>query len=107
MMKSNQSKGLDTCFSEAMYDGAASKEEGIQRHIDEGVLLVSSPVLLDTDFVFVKGDAGKGLFGGQKAVFHYYIGSIGLNEFQPGATFKMWGLLVTGINNIYRNQGFL
>lgn len=73
-----------------------------------GYIVLASKLMLQTRFVFVKCDAGKGFFGGQKAVYNSYLASApSYDQYTAGATFKHWVVGLTSINNIYRELGYL
>jgi hypothetical protein len=72
----------------------------------EGFILFSSRVQLTSVFLFAKCNAGKGLFGGQKAVYVSYIRNLDQEAWQIGTTFKSWPIAVTSIGNVYRGNGF-
>lgn len=74
---------------------------------NEGIIFLHSPVLLETCFAFTKADAGRGFFGGQKAVFPTYVSDdLYLDSWTPGSTFKSWVIALTSIGNVYRGNGF-
>jgi len=73
----------------------------LQQAAESGYLLFSCP-FLETDFVFFKLDAGRGLFGGQKSRFMSYVGTIDLDELMPGTTFGSFAAALASLNNIHR-----
>lgn len=99
-LANNQSKKLDTQLN-AMWEIFADD------FIKDGVIVISSPSQIERDFVFVKLNAGKGLFGGQKTLYGSYLGSVHEDKFLPSTTFKFLGVALTSINNIYRSIGLL
>ncbi|WP_319237474.1 hypothetical protein [uncultured Propionivibrio sp.] len=102
LVAANQRSGLDTRASGTMGD-----ERTVIEMLQDGVMILWCREMLGIDVVFVKLDGGKGFFGGQKSLFATYIGSEVHDDFSPGPTFKMWGMALTSINNIYRGHGFL
>lgn len=101
-VKANQRNGLDTNFHQIAHD-----LETIREGMSMGFMLLSSPVMLETDIMFAKLDGGRGFFGGQKSVYATYISPANRDDFSPGPTFKMWAMALTSINNVYRGEGFL
>jgi hypothetical protein len=73
----------------------------LQEAARNGYILLTCP-LLDTDFAFLKLDAGRGLFGGQKSRVMSYVGTIDLDELMPGTTFANFAFALSSINNIHR-----
>ncbi|MGY0505418.1 hypothetical protein [Luteimonas sp. e5] len=74
----------------------------LQQACENGCIVLTCP-FLETDFVFLKLDAGRGLFGGQKYRVMSYVGTVDLDELMPGSTFKSFAIALTAINNIHRN----
>ena len=70
----------------------------------DGAIFFCSPHILSCAFLFVKCNAGKGLFGRQHAVFASFIGDPRSDEWVAGTAFKSWGLAVTSTGNIFRHQ---
>lgn len=95
----NRKKGLNTCFHPQM-------RGDIPEWLSEGFVGVCL-MELNRSILYVKQDAGKGLFGRQKTVYASYVGSISENSLLPGVTFKNWLIAITGMNNIYRLEGLL
>ncbi|MBI1371923.1 MAG: hypothetical protein GC159_04070 [Phycisphaera sp.] len=98
-LKTAAKNGLDICLHPMMAE--AGKEA-----FDDGVLVLSS-VDLDADFVFVKIDGGRGLFGRQKSNVLSYVGHVSSDELMPGTSFRGLAIALTSINNIYREVGLL
>lgn len=96
-LEGNHRKGLDTALSALCNEDTAK----------DGILIISSPDQLGTDILLVKLNAGKGLFGGQKATYGFYLGMVRYDFYQPGATYKSFPVALTSINNIYRATGQL
>ena len=72
----------------------------------DGVILLSSNAL-HSDFLFIKVDAGRSIFGRQKANYYSYLGDNNLGKFSPGPSFRSFAIAITSINNIYRAMGML
>lgn len=70
----------------------------------DGILAISSEAL-QLDLLFAKVDAGRGLFGGQKAAYVSYVNSPGEDEWTIGTTYKSWSVAITSIGNVYRHEG--
>lgn len=68
----------------------------------DGLCFLHSPNQLGIRFLFAKCNAGRGLLGGQKAVFNSYIQDSDEEAWTIGATFKVWGIAATSIGNLYR-----
>jgi hypothetical protein len=99
-----RSKGTDLVIGHPKFIESAEAFLGATQ---EGLMLLHSPHQLESAFLFVKLDAGRGLLGGQKAVFASYIASdLDADAWAPGAVFKMWAMAVTSIGNLYRHEGF-
>ncbi len=103
-VKVRRGKGSDLSIGHKKFgEGGA----GVMKAAQEGLLFFHSPMLLKSAFLFVKLDAGRGLLGGQKAVFGSYIATdLEADEWEVGTVFKMWGIAVTSIGNIYRAYGY-
>ena len=97
-IKTNDKHGLTVRLHDAF---AGQSLDTLRR----GILLLTSPVL-DSDFLFLKIDDGRGLFGGQKHRYMSAIGSYNQDALIPGATFKNLLFALTSINNIFRSEGF-
>jgi hypothetical protein len=74
--------------------------------LSKGYLVLTAPQL-QVRFLYVKVYGGKGMFWGKK--IHYAVYQQDYNEkiWTPLGNFKIWGLAVTGINNIFRSEGLL
>ena len=70
-----------------------------------GLCILHSPDQLRMKFLYVKCNAGKGLFGGQKSVFNSYIQDLDEEDkWTVGAVFKVWGFAATSTGNLYRGM---
>lgn len=96
-LEANHRKGLDTVLNTLCDEDT----------VKDGILIISSPEQIGRDIVLVKLNAGKGLFGGQKAAYGFYLGMVEYDSYQPGATYKHFAVAITSINNIYRAIGLL
>lgn len=76
----------------------------VKEAFDDGFIAFKAADL-DTDFVFVKQNAGRGLFGGQKSRVMTYVGSITENELMPSTLFKNVAMAMASVNAVYRSQG--
>ena len=98
-IKKNRAKGLMT----GMHPFMGGEP---QAYIDDGILGVCLEDA-DADILYVKLEAGTGLFGGQKSNYSFFVGSIHEEALMPGGTHKSWALAITAMNNIYRSIGLL
>jgi len=57
--------------------------------------------------LYVKVYGGKGMLWGKKIHYAVYQQDFDEKTWTPLGTFKIWGLAVTGINNIFRSEGLL
>jgi hypothetical protein len=69
---------------------------------ENGLCFLHSAKQLETRFLFVKCNAGRGLLGGQKAIFNSYIQDLREEKWAVGAAFKVWGFAATSVGNLYR-----
>jgi hypothetical protein len=60
---------------------------------------------LDTKFIYIKINAGTGIFGGQKSSVLWFIGAFEDDEILPGPAFNSILRGVTAIGNLYRAKG--
>jgi len=103
VLQQGQAKGRDYYCGAAGIPFSASDIEEARR---DGLVFISSPVQLEQDFLFVKCDGGRSIFGNQKAVFKSYVGSPGHDEWMVGTTFTRWLMALTSIGNVYRGCGY-
>ena len=85
-----------------LIEGASDLSEMLH----EGILMPQSRDL-QTDFVFVNIDAGRGFFGGQKTQVLTFTSDIYRNQYLPGPVLRSLLHALVGINNIYRAAGLL
>lgn len=83
-----------------------ASEDSLTRLFDEGVMILSSPEMLETAFLFVKVDAGRNFLGWQRSVFSCYLGALDADAWSEGPTFKRWREAVTSLTDLYRSSGF-
>jgi hypothetical protein len=62
---------------------------------------------MDRDFLFLKVDAGRGFFGGQKSRIQVFLGSPHEDLWTPASPFGFLTLALTPVNNVYRYEGLL
>ena len=74
--------------------------------LQEGILTPRS-YDLQTDFIFVNVDAGRGFFGGQKTKVLTFTSDIDRNQYFPGPVLSSLLRALVGINNLYRAAGLL
>ena len=74
--------------------------------LSKGYLVLTAPQL-QVRFLYVKVYGGKGMFWGKKIHYAVYQQDYDEKIWTPLGNFKIWGLAVTGINNIFRSEGLL
>lgn len=84
----------------------ASNEKDMKEMFADGAMLLKSECL-ERCFLFLKIDAGRGLFGGQKTHVLSFLGHIYKNELLAGPSFKSLAVAISSINNIFRGVGVL
>lgn len=103
-VKIRRTKGTDLSVGHPLF---TREKDDVIEAANEGVIFLHSPEQLAAGFLFLKLDAGRGLFGGQKAVFASYVGTdLRQDEWEAGTTFKSWLIATTSIGNIYRSEGY-
>lgn len=100
-IKSSWKKGRDVRLDPTLM---GTRGDEIFSIASDGFIVINSAAL-DLKLLFAKVDAGKGLFGGQKAAFISYLCSLSEMDWTIGTTFKSWPIAVTSIGNIYRGTG--
>ena len=78
----------------------------LEEMLQEGILTPRS-YDLQTDFIFVNVDAGRGFFGGQKTKVLTFTSDIDRNQYFPGPVLSSLLRALVGINNLYRAAGLL
>lgn len=103
-VNTRKNKGTDLSLGHPVFCPEFSQSVELAQN---GVLLFHSPYQLECAFLFIKANAGRGLFGRQKAVYPSYVGSdFNLDEWAVGTTFKSWIMATTSIGNVYRGYGY-
>lgn len=82
------------------------REDDLKEMFREGVIVLKS-LHLQRRFLFVKADAGRGFFGGQKTNVLSYLGDFVGGGYAPGPILRSLAVALTSINNAYRSSGFL
>ena len=100
-MARNKGRDLTTGSNDSVFEG--SDPRGL---MTEGILTLCSPTQLETDFLFLKCDAGRTLFRRQKAVYPSFVGTHRNNEWIVGPIFNSFMLAITSPGNAYRGNGF-
>ena len=85
---------------------AENKGQVLKKMMSEGYLTLVAPQM-GINLLYVKIYAGKGMFWGKKIQYAVYQQDFDEKTWTPLGTFKIWGLAVTGINNIFRSEGLL
>jgi hypothetical protein len=86
-------------------EGSPSDEQVTEIVLD-GLLPLQSRDL-ETDFLFVNVNAGRGIFGGQKTRIATFTSDIYRGEYFPGPVLGGIVRALVGINNLYRGAGLL
>ncbi|MEJ6402055.1 hypothetical protein [Yoonia sp. 2307UL14-13] len=101
MRKQNQ-RGLEVHFHPSF---ATAREQAVAG-MKEGFFVLSCPQI-QSDFIFVCENAGKGLFGRQKRSYRLFLGDIGKDNFSAVNSFRVFTIALTSINNVFRHEGWL
>jgi hypothetical protein len=72
----------------------------------DGYITLTAPQI-GIRILYVKVYGGKGMLWGKKIHYAVYQQDYDEKTWTPLGTFKIWGLAVTGINNIFRSEGLL
>jgi len=102
LIKKQHAKGLVVRFHPNF---TPSPQEALKK-MEDGIFVLTCPQI-QSDFVFVCENAGKGLFGGQKRFFKIFIGDFEKDDFSAATSFKSFGIAATSVNNIFRSEGLL
>jgi hypothetical protein len=78
----------------------------LEKMMSEGYLILVAPQI-GIRILYVKVYGGKGMLWGKKIHYAVYQQDYDEKTWTPLGTFKIWGLAVTGINNIFRSEGLL
>jgi hypothetical protein len=103
VLQAGRARGRDLTFGAP---GIATTGDAVLELAGQGIVVVTSQEQLESSFLFTKNDAGRGFFGGQKAVYTVYVNASNDDEWAVGSVFKMWTIAMTSIGNIYRHNGF-
>jgi len=74
-------------------------KDKVKEAFDNGYIVLSCPHY-EADFAFVKIDAGRSVFGGQKSRVNCYVAIF--NELMPGPNYKDLGAALSAINDIHK-----
>ena len=101
-LKKEQRHGLVVHYHPAM----GSTKEALTSKIQDGIIILTCPQI-ETDFLCIVEDNGRGLFGGQKRRFRVYLGDAALDDFAPGPSFRLLNLALSSLNNIFRDKSLI
>jgi hypothetical protein len=87
-------------------EGTVVEGQRLMEMMSDGYFILTAPQL-GIRILYVKVYGGKGLLWGKKIHYCVYQQDYDEKKWSPLGTFKIWGLAVTGINNIFRSQGLL
>lgn len=96
-IKLSRDKGYDISLDPSL----TGDTEAFQEALSQGFIILSSN-MLDTCFLFLNVNGGKGFFGGQKRKIVSFIGPPSDFVFTPGHIFDKFIIALTAINNVYR-----
>ncbi|MEI9426843.1 hypothetical protein [Mesorhizobium sp. Cs1299R1N3] len=103
VLKAGREKGRDLVMGAS---GIAANGQEFLELASKGIVVFTSRHQLNASFLFTKNDAGRSLFGNQKAVYTAYVNSFDDDEWAVGSVFKMWTMAMTSIGNVYRGNGY-
>ena len=106
-MKRLKKNGCDLLWTPDITD-SLNKDKGklLGKMMQQGYLTLTAPQI-GVRFLYLKVFAGKGMLWGKKIHFTVYQQDYDEKNWTPLGTFKIWGLAVTGVNNIFRSEGLL
>ena len=106
-MKRLKKNGCDLLWTPDITD-SLNKDKGklLGKMMEQGYLTLTAPQI-GVRFLYLKVFAGKGMLWGKKIHFTVYQQDYDEKNWTPLGTFKIWGLAVTGVNNIFRSEGLL
>ncbi len=96
-------------YTDDISTGKVGEVVDVKRLMDilsKGYFVLTAPQL-QVRFLYVKVYGGKGMLWGKKIHYAVYQQHYDENIYTPLGNFKIWGLAVTGINNLFRSEGFL
>lgn len=95
-IKKFHAHGFDLLFHPS-FTGSA------QEHLNEGLLILTSESL-QSDFGFLKVNAGRGFFGGQKYKIQAFVGSVFQDQVMPVRIFANLVTALASVHSIYRTR---
>jgi len=106
-MKRLKKNGCDLLWTEDITK-SIKKDKGklLGEMMGDGYLTLIAPQI-GIKLLYVKVYGGKGMLWGKKIHYTVYQQDYDEKKWTPLGTFKLWGLAVTGVNNIFRSQGLL
>jgi hypothetical protein len=96
-------------YTDDISTGKVGEVVDVKRLMDilsKGYFVLTAPQL-QVRFLYVKVYGGKGMLWGKKIHYAVYQQHYDENIYTPLGNFKIWGLAVTGINNLFRSEGLL
>ena len=106
-MKRLKKNGCDLFWTEDI-TLSIQNEKGklLGQMMSDGYITLTAPQI-GIRILYVKVYGGKGMLWGKKIHYAVYQQDYDEKTWTPLGTFKIWGLAVTGINNILRSEGLL
>ena len=106
-MKRLKKNGCDLFWTEDI-TLSIQNEKGklLGQMMSDGYITLTAPQI-GIRILYVKVYGGKGMLWGKKIHYTVYQQDYDEKTWTPLGTFKIWGLAVTGINNIFRSEGLL
>lgn len=106
-MKRLKKNGCDLFWTEDI-TLSIQNEKGklLGQMMSDGYITLTAPQI-GIRILYVKVYGGKGMLWGKKIHYAVYQQDFDEKTWTPLGTFKIWGLAVTGINNIFRSEGLL
>ena len=106
-MKRLKKNGCDLFWTEDI-TLSIQNEKGklLGQMMSDGYITLTAPQI-GIRILYVKVYGGKGMLWGKKIHHAVYQQDYDEKTWTPLGTFKIWGLAVTGINNIFRSEGLL
>jgi len=106
-MKRLKKNGCDLFWTEDITI-SIQNEKGklLGQMMSDGYITLTAPQI-GIRILYVKVYGGKGMLWGKKIHYAVYQQDYDEKTWTPLGTFKIWGLAVTGINNIFRSEGLL
>jgi hypothetical protein len=106
-MKKLKKNGCDLFWTEDI-TLSIQNEKGklLGQMMSDGYITLTAPQI-GIRILYVKVYGGKGMLWGKKIHYAVYQQDYDEKTWTPLGTFKIWGLAVTGINNIFRSEGLL